>query len=60
MPTMPESIVLTCIHQRFRGLMEKSKDVTFDGILKGLNIEVSCVEVQSHVGTGGQVSGKAL
>lgn len=55
-----ESIVLTCIHQRFRGLMEKSKDVTFDGILKGLNIEVSCVEVQSHVGTGGQVSGKAL
>lgn len=55
-----ESIVLTCIHQRFRGLMEKSKDVSLDGILKGLNIEVSCVEVQSHVGTGGQVSGNAL
>lgn len=38
--------------------MEKSKDVTLDGILKGLNIEVSCV-AQSHVCTGGQVSGNA-
>lgn len=40
--------------------MEKSKDETLDGILKGLNTEVSCVEVQSRVGTGGQVSGNAL